>query len=144
MADQVPERRSDCPVSYSLDIFGDRWTLLVVRDIVFTGKRRFREFLASEEGIASNILADRLKTLECCGIVSRRPDPQHAAKVIYALTEKGKDLIPALLELRRWGAKYAAGTVAPPQFVRRIRQDREGLIAELRAASAGAQMKKPA
>lgn len=137
MPAQGLERRSDCPISYSLDIFGDRWTLLVVRDLVFGGKRHFRDFLASPEGIASNILADRLKTLECCGIVSRHTDPEHASKVIYTLTEKGVDLIPALLELARWGAKYDARTGAPREFVRRIREDREGVLAEIKASLKG-------
>src|SRR5262245_31868032 len=137
MKAQDAERRSDCPISYSLDIFGDRWTLLVVRDLAFGGKRRFGDFLASEEGIASNILADRLKTLECCGIVSRRTDPQHAAKVVYTLTEKGMDLIPALLELACWGARHDANSGAPQQLIRRIRKDREAVIAELRAALKG-------
>jgi DNA-binding HxlR family transcriptional regulator len=134
MATRKPARRSDCPISYSLDIFGDRWTLLVVRDLAFAGKRHFRDFLDSGEGIASNILADRLKTLECFGIVSRHPDPDHASKVIYSLTEKGMDLIPALLELVCWGAKYDAKTPVPKEFVRRIKEEREQTIAEVKAS----------
>jgi DNA-binding HxlR family transcriptional regulator len=130
-------RCSSCPISYALDIFGDKWTLLVIRDLVFSRKQYFREFLASSEKIASNILADRLKTLEASGIVSRRPDPANARKIIYELTEKGKDLIPALLELVRWGAKHDAKTGAPLQFIRRIEKDREGFIAELKLLSKG-------
>jgi DNA-binding HxlR family transcriptional regulator len=137
MAVKSPARRSDCPISYSLDVFGDRWTLLVVRDLVFRQRRYFRDFLASPEGIATNILADRLKTLECCGIVTRQADPEHAGKVIYTLTGKGVDLIPALLELVSWGAKYDPDTAAPKEFTKRIREDREGLIADLRASLKG-------
>src|SRR5262249_27065913 len=134
MTARAPDRRSDCPISYSLDIFGDRWTLLVARDMAFKGKRNFRDFLASEEGIASNILADRLATLERCGMVSRRPDPAHASKVIYTLTKKGIDLVPALLEPVAWGAKHDPRTATPAEFLKRLRRDRDGVIAELQAA----------
>jgi DNA-binding HxlR family transcriptional regulator len=127
-------RRSSCPISYVLDIFGDKWTLLLIRDLAFSRKRYFREFLASSEKIASNILADRLKTLAASGIVSRRPDPANARKIIYELTEKGEDLIPALLELGRWGAKHDAETGAPMRYIRRIEKDREGLIAEIKSS----------
>jgi DNA-binding HxlR family transcriptional regulator len=134
MATQKPARRSECPISYSLDIFGDRWTLLVVRDLALTGKKHFRDFLDSDEGIASNILADRLKTLECFGIVTRHPDPEHASKVIYSLTEKGMDLIPALFELVRWGVKYDDKTRVPKEFVQRIEKERDQMVAEAKAA----------
>ncbi len=127
-------RRSACPISFALDILGDKWTLLVVRDLVFAGKRHFRDFLASPESIASNILASRLKMLEARGIVSRRPDPASARKVIYELTAKGADLVPVLLELILWGAKHDPKTAAPESFTRRIAEDREGVIAEIGAA----------
>jgi DNA-binding HxlR family transcriptional regulator len=127
-------RRSGCPIAYALDILGDRWTLLVVRDLVFARKRHFRDFVASPERIASNILADRLRALEGFGIVSRRPDPESARQVIYELTEKGEDLIPALLELIRWGAKYDTDTAAPRALARRIERDRKRLIAEIRSS----------
>jgi DNA-binding HxlR family transcriptional regulator len=117
-----------------LDIFGDKWTLLVVRDLAFSRKRYFRDFLASSEKIASNILADRLKTLAASGIVSRRADPANARKIIYELTEKGEDLIPAMLELGRWGAKYDAKTAAPMHYIRRIEKNREVLIAEIKSS----------
>ena len=127
-------RRSSCPISYVLDIFGDKWSLLVIRDLAFSRKRYFRDFLASSERIASNILADRLKALTASGIVSRRPDPTNARKIIYDLTEKGEDLIPALLELGRWGAMHDAETGAPMHYIRRIEKDREGLIAEIKSS----------
>lgn len=131
MGKKTETRRSACPISFALDILGDKWTLLVVRDLVFAGKRHFRDFLASPEGIASNILASRLRTLEARGIVSRRPDPASARKVIYELTVKGIDLVPVLLELIRWGANHDPKTAAPVSFTRRIAEDRERLIAEL-------------
>ena len=126
--------RSGCPISCALDVFGDKWTLLIIRDMVFLHKRHFREFLTSPEKIASNILADRLKTLEASAIISRRPDPTNARRIVYELTRKGEDLIPALLELLRWGAKHDAPSGAPEDFVRRIENDRQGFLAEIKAA----------
>src|SRR5689334_12346898 len=98
-----PERRSDCPIAYALDFVGDKWTLVVLRDLILGRKRYFQEFLSSNEKIASNILASRLKLLERSGLVTRARDPAHARRVIYAPTEKGLDLLPAILELVRWG-----------------------------------------
>lgn len=135
-ANKNDRRRSACPISVALDVLGDKWTLLVIRDLVFARKRHFRDFLASPENIASNVLASRLRALETQGIVSRRVDPDSARKVIYELTPKGIDLVPVLIELIRWGAKYDARTAAPEAFTRRINRDREGLIAEIRAALA--------
>lgn len=127
-------RRSDCPIAFGLDIFGDKWTLLVIRDIAITGKRHFREFLDSEEGIASNILADRLQRLETAGVISRRPDPENARQVIYMLTEKGIDLMPAMLELFRWGAKHGPQTSATKAMARRIQKNAETIIESLKAS----------
>ena len=126
-------RRSGCPISVALDLLGDRWTLLVIRDLVFLDKRRFSEFAASPEGIATNVLTDRLQSLEEAGIVERRRDPDDGRRVLYRLTQKGLGLIPTLVELARWGAQHDPDTAAPPALLRRIRRDREGLIAELRA-----------
>ncbi len=127
-----PPRRSDCPISYALDFVGDKWTLIVLRDLIIVRKRYFHEFLASDEKIASNILASRLKLLESAGLVTREADPAHARRVIYASTEKALDLLPAMLELVRWSAKYDARTAAPPQLVRRIAEDRDGFVADIR------------
>lgn len=102
----VNEIRSGCPVSLGLDIFGDRWTLLVVRDLMFSGKRHFREIQGSEEGISSNILADRLKLLLGEGIVTKAEDPDHKQKVVYSLTEKGVALLPILMQISRWSYQY--------------------------------------
>lgn len=132
MTDNCFKRRSACPISFSLDLLGDKWTLLVLRDLVFMRKRHFRDFLDSSEKIATNILASRLKNLERAGIVSRRPDPDNARQVIYELTAKGLDLIPVLVDLIIWGAKYDLDTGAPKEFIDRASSDREGLIEELR------------
>lgn len=127
-------QRSHCPITYSLDILGDRWTLLVLRDLIIAHKRHFREFLASDEGIASNILTSRLKLLECSGILTRRPDPENARQVIYEPTKKGLDLLPVILELARWGGTYDPDTAAPKDLIRRIEKDRDGVVREIRAA----------
>lgn len=130
--DQI--RRSSCPVSCALDILGDRWTLLVVRDIIFKQKRHFGDFLTSPEKIASNILSDRLKKLEDCDIILRRPDPANARRIIYTLTEKGFDLVPAILELLRWGVKHDPASDAHENLIQRLEQDRAGLMAEIRSS----------
>lgn len=130
-----PTRRSGCPISYSLDFFGDKWALLVVRDLVFMGKRRYGEFLKSDEGIATNILADRLARLEAAGIVRRSADPERRAASVYALTDKGLDLIPVMLELVAWGAKHDPESGAPQAFIRRLKEDRKGVIREFRKSA---------
>ncbi|WP_206997236.1 winged helix-turn-helix transcriptional regulator [Trinickia mobilis] len=100
------EVRSHCPVTYALEIFGDRWSLLIVRDIVFAGKKTYGEFLKSEEGFATNILASRLACLEEQGILSKAPSSADRRKDFYTLTEKGLDLIPILLNIILWSAKH--------------------------------------
>ncbi|MFA6467577.1 MAG: helix-turn-helix domain-containing protein [Bacteroidota bacterium] len=98
--------RSHCPVNYGLEAFGDRWALLILRDIVFRGKRTYGEFLKSEEGFATNILASRLEHLLETGILLREGDESDGRKDIYTLTEKGLDLIPLLFEMVLWSEKY--------------------------------------
>lgn len=130
MAKPSKGRRSDCPISFSLDLFGDRWTLLVLRDLLLADKRHFQEMLESEEGIASNILADRLKRLEDCGVVERVRDPQDRRRFVYRPTRKGVELVPLLMEIAYWGARYDCRTGAPQAFVDAFREDREKVIAE--------------
>ena len=99
--------RSGCPINLTLEVVGDKWSLLVIRDMMFGNRRHFRELLAkSEEGIASNILADRLKRLVEQGIVSRADDPTHKQKAIYSLTEKGIQLLPIFAQMSAWGLKH--------------------------------------
>ncbi|PBB42095.1 transcriptional regulator [Mesorhizobium sp. WSM3866] len=100
------KERSGCPVSLSLELIGDRWTLLIIRDLAFAGKRHFREFLQSDEGISSRTLAERLQTLVDEGVLTRSDDPTHRLKAIYRLTEAGIDLLPILATLGAWGSKY--------------------------------------
>ena len=98
--------RSRCPINYGLEAFGDRWSLLILRDIVFRGKRTYGEFLRSEEGFATNILASRLVHLIEAGILKREAHATDGRKDTYSLTEKGLDLIPLLFEMTLWSAKY--------------------------------------
>jgi DNA-binding HxlR family transcriptional regulator len=107
------DRRSTCPISTALELVGDRWTLLLVRDLMFAGKRHFREFLQSEESISSNILADRLNALVANGIVTKEDDPTHAQKAVYSLTEKGIELLPVLVAMSAWTQKHHPETRRP-------------------------------
>lgn len=125
------KRRSDCAINYVLELFGDRWTFLIVRDLMFQGKHRYGEFLQSEEGIATNILADRLALLEGQRIVVKSIDPSHASKLIYKLTDKGIDLLPMLLEYIAWSAKYDRESGVDMKFVKRIRKDKQAVIEEI-------------
>lgn len=101
------DHRSGCPINLTLEIMGDKWSLLVIRDMIFGNRRYFRELLTkSEEGIASNILADRLKRLLEHGILSKADDPSHKQKARYSLTEKGIELLPILAQMAVWGRKY--------------------------------------
>jgi DNA-binding HxlR family transcriptional regulator len=125
------ERRSGCPVSTSLEIFGDRWSLLIIRDMMVRGFRTFKEFQASGEGIATNILADRLKKLEAAGILTAEVEEADARRLNYRLTEKGIDLAPVLLELLIWGARHEE-TAAPCAFIEHMEKNRGGVLAEVR------------
>ena len=125
------KRKSDCPINFALEVFGDKWTFLIVRDLMFKGKNYYGEFLQMEENIATNILADRLSLLEQSGIVSKTVDEQHKSKQIYKLTKKGIDLLPVLTEVILWSAKHDKRTAADVKFVRKAKKDREGLFAEI-------------
>jgi DNA-binding HxlR family transcriptional regulator len=127
------DRRSGCPIAYSLDLFGDRWTLLILRDMFFGEKRYYRDFLGAGEGIATNVLADRLNRLEEAGLIGKRRDPDDGKRNVYTLTEKGIDTLPILLEMIAWGATYDPECAAPSTFTERLEKDREGMLAELRA-----------
>mgnify|MGYP000877066126 CR=1 FL=1 len=130
------DTRSTCPISTALEIVGDRWTLLVIRDLMFAGKRHFREFLQSEEAVSTNVLADRLQALVKSGIVKKTGDPSHAQKAIYSLTEKGLELLPVVVAISAWTQKHYPKTRRPEavqlvqggpklmkQLEQRLRQD---------------------
>ena len=126
-----PSRRSDCPLNVSLEILGDRWSLLIIRDLMFRGFRTYKELLESEEGIATNILADRLQRLEACGIISISQETTDRRKLIYRLTQKGIDLAPVLVELILWGARHE-DTAAPRTVIRKMEKQREEFLSEIR------------
>lgn len=105
--------RSPCPIACSLDLIGDRWTLLVIRDMMFFKKQRFEEFLESPEGISTNILASRLKSLEEMGLVEKQPYSNHSRRMNYQLTERGKSLRSVLKAMIAWGLKYIPDTQIP-------------------------------
>ena len=115
--------RSHCPVNFAVESLGDRWALLIVRVMVFNGKKTYGEFLKAEEGIATNILASRLDFLERIGVIKKSPHGEDQRKDIYTLTEKGLDLIPVLFELIKWGAKhYPLSSVHQyPQFLKQLK-----------------------
>jgi DNA-binding HxlR family transcriptional regulator len=116
--------RSPCPIAGALDLLGDRWTLLVVRDVLFYGKTRFAEFLASPEGISTNILAERLDRLERCGLLEKRRYQEHPPRDEYRATERARDLAPALRELIRWGKRHVPGVAQSPPPGARLRLPR--------------------
>ncbi|UJH69110.1 winged helix-turn-helix transcriptional regulator [Allomuricauda sp. SCSIO 65647] len=122
--------RSDCPVSFALDLFGDKWTFLIIRDLV-QGKKFYNDFLHSKEGIATNILSDRLKKLEHNGIVESKVFEALKTKKEYSMTEKGKDLIPVLIEIIIWSDKHQSDLAVSRDFINKANKDREGLISEI-------------
>jgi DNA-binding HxlR family transcriptional regulator len=126
-----PKRARQCPIDYALSIFGDRWTLLILRDLLLAGKRHYRELVASNERIATNVLAARLRKLEAAGLVLRRTEPNDKRQVFYVVTDKALDLVPTLLEISRWSAKYDRNTGAPPGLIARFDDDRARLVADL-------------
>ena len=125
--------RSHCPISFALEIFGDAWTLLILRDLIFKGKSRYQEFLGSDEGISTNILAERLNRLESAGIITKKDDPSNRKQILYSPTKKGLDLIPVMLEIVRWSGRHDPKTAAPRAFIERLKNDSERLAAEIRS-----------
>ncbi|SFW27147.1 helix-turn-helix domain-containing protein [Nitrosovibrio sp. Nv17] len=125
-------KRSACPINCALEILGDRWTLLIVRDIVLMRKRHYRDFLSSPEGIATNILSDRLRRLETAGILSKRRDAANARRSVYTLTEKGLDLIPVMFSVFRWGARHEPGIGEYDDLIRSFEDHPEKYIATVR------------
>ena len=125
------KHRSGCPVSISLKTFGDRWSLLIIRDLMVRGFRTFKEFQEGGEGIATNILADRLEKLEGAGIITAEEEQTDGRRVNYRLTEKGIDLAPVLLELLIWGARHEK-TGAPCALIAKMEKNRELVLAEAR------------
>lgn len=122
------KKRSDCPVSCSLDVWGDKWSLLIVRDLLDKGKCTYGDFLKSKEKIATNILASRLQTLEENGIISKSEHPESKAKVLYKLTKKGIDLLPVMVEIGFWADKYYDINPTKKAELKEVKKDKEMFI----------------
>lgn len=128
MTKNSKDLRSNCPINFAVETFGDKWTLLVIRDLMFKEKRHYSDFLASDEKISTNILADRLQKLEGNGVISKSADPENASKYIYALTEKGQALLPAMIEMTAWSAHYDSLTNTPSEFLNTYKTNKDALI----------------
>lgn len=128
------KKRSECPISSSLDIWGDKWSLLIVRDLVFAKQCTYGDFLKSDEKIATNILASRLQMLETNGIITKQDHPESKAKVLYKLTEKGVDLLPIMIEINLWADKYFTLPKERREMLNEVKKDKEAFIREKAAA----------
>ena len=140
----VITQRSGCPINLAVELLGDRWTFLVLRDLMFAGKRHFREFLQSEEGISTNILADRLSALVEAGVVVKGADPTHRQKAIYSLTPKGLDLLDVVVQLGTWGARNLPATGPSAALAAELDAGGDASVRELRQRLAHAHFGAPA
>lgn len=122
------KKRSDCPISSSLDIWGDKWSLLIIRDLIFAKECTYGDFLKAEEKIATNILAARLLMLEEKEIISKLSHPESKAKVLYKLTQKGIDLLPLMIEINLWADKYLEIPAERKEILKEVKKDKEAFI----------------
>ncbi len=124
----MKHQRSDCPVSCSLDVWGDKWSLLIIRDLMLAKQCTYGDLLKSPEGIATNILAARLKALEENELIEKQQHPESRAKVLYKLTAKGIDLLPIMIEINLWAAKYYTIAADRKALLKEVKKDKEGFI----------------
>ncbi len=125
---ETSKKRSDCPLSCSLDVFGDKWSLLIIRDLMFSNKCTYNDFLKSAEGIATNILASRLKALEENGLIEKSAHPDSKAKILYRLTQKGIDLLPIVMEVYIWSDKYYEIPTDLKATIKEAKKDKDGFV----------------
>jgi DNA-binding HxlR family transcriptional regulator len=125
------KKRSECPISSALDIVGDKWSLLIIRDIMLSGKNTYNEFLKSEEKIATNVLADRLSMLESAGILVKEEHPDSKAKIFYRLTSQGIDLLPVIVEIILWSDKYLSIAPQAKEFAKQLRKNKEIIVKQI-------------
>lgn len=125
------KKRSDCPLSCSLDVFGDKWSLLIVRDLLFFKKSTYNDFLKSAEGIATNILASRLKGLEENGVIEKSEHPDSKAKILYRLTQKGIDLLPIIMEVYIWADNYSTVPADIKATIKEAKQDKDKFVRQV-------------
>ncbi len=128
---EVLKRRSDCPVNLALELFGDKWTLLILRDIIFFGHRYFKEFVQLEN-ISTNILADRLNRLVYYGILVKDIDNKNQSSYLYSITPKGLDLVPIVIDMYHWGAIHIEGNNAEKAYLKRVVKEKDLLIKEIK------------
>ncbi|MEL1254586.1 helix-turn-helix domain-containing protein [Flavobacterium sp. DGU38] len=128
---ELNKKRSNCPLSCSLDVFGDKWSLLIIRDLMFGNKCTYNDFLKSDEGIATNILASRLKGLEENGIIEKLAHPDSKAKKMYRLTPKGIDLLPVIMEVYIWSEKYYEMPADLKATIQEARKDKEKFVKQI-------------
>ncbi len=128
---ETSKKRSDCPLSQSLDVFGDKWSLLIIRDLMFGNKCTYNDFLKSEEGIATNILATRLKALEENGIIEKSAHPDSKAKNLYKLTAKGIDLLPIIMEVYIWSDKYLTIPADIKTAIKEAKKDKDKFVKQV-------------
>ncbi|WP_372936789.1 winged helix-turn-helix transcriptional regulator [Mariniphaga sediminis] len=126
------EVRSHCPINFTLEHFGDKWSFLIIRDLMFKGKRHYNEFLEAGEKVSTSVLGDRLKKLEEQGIISKSEDSVKKSRIRYSLTPKGIDLLPILLEMIIWGGEKDSLTESPKEFMEQAINHRENLLKEIR------------
>lgn len=124
-------KRSDCPIGCSLDVWGDKWTLLIIRDLMEANGRTYGDFLKSPEGIATNILASRLQALEENQLVVKLEHPDSKAKVLYKLTQKGIDLLPIMIEINLWAEKYFVIPEERKAMLEEVKKDKVGFIKKM-------------
>ncbi len=125
------QHTTTCPIAFSLDHFGDKWSLLIIRDMLFLRKKQYKDFLGSHEKISTNILADRLKSLESTGMITKQADPNNKKQWIYLPTKKGLNLIPILLDLTEWSAQFNPKNTTPKTLIDQIKNNRDTLIATI-------------
>lgn len=128
---KTDHRQSGCPIAFTLDVIGDKWSFIIIRDMIFRKRRYFSEFLEAKENIATNILADRLKKLEENGIITKTKDPNHQKKYIYRITPKGIDLIPMILEFILWGTENDPQTITPEKLYKRLYSNKQKFADEV-------------
>ena len=126
------EVRSHCPINFTLEHFGDKWSFLIIRDLMFKEKRHYNEFLEAGENVSTSVLGDRLKKLEAHGIISKGTDTVKKSRIRYSLTKKGIDLLPILIEMIIWGGEKDHLTESPEEFMDQAAQDKEALIKRIR------------
>lgn len=131
MVDKNTKAWSGCPVRFGMSQFGDKWSFLIIRDLMFKGRKYYHEFIDAGEGIATSVLATRLVDLESNGIVNKSRDPVKGSRFIYTLTQKGIELMPMMLAMMDWAEKYDAETEVPRDFIKKLRNDPDKLQQEI-------------